>query len=634
MTVKDVKRNLPGYKGGYVGKILKVNLSTGDIDEEGLPSDEVLRKYMGGWGLGMRYLYDSMPPGYSAADPQNPLVFMTGPLTGLRLPGANNITLVTKNFNTGYTASRSHTHGSFGTLIKAAGYDGLIITGKSDKPVYLWIHDGSAELRDASHLWGQKDSHETADVIKEELGNSKISVAAIGPAGENLCAGSMICNDENHAFSHCGVGAIMGAKNLKAIAVFGNKPIPVVDPERVASMRKEWIRRMQIPGHFGWYQSKNNAIKKKDYRERASWFGFCGKNLLVNELKEFGLGLSQQEWINKPCPRCPLNCSADIRITTGPHKGYLATPGPGGEPMEGAGAILGITEPGTYIYLNDLYDRFGIECSEVGCTMAMAIEAYERGLITKEDTDGLELEWGDGKVAEALLKKIVYREGFGDILARGIKRAAEHIGGDAPDFAVNIKGTGMNLHDWRSAWGTLFSQIVGGGISWPATSVDVHSVEPDIGYPEQTGPFDWAAKPLEAAKAGMIKSMNDSSGLCMLVTWGIQGVFQLTADSINAATGWNVTRDELIEAGQRAMQLERAFNVRHGLEPADDWTVSARLIDPPNDGPAKGMSIKPHLVGMVKEYYRLMGWDEKTGKPSRATLERLGLDDVVKDLWE
>lgn len=169
-----------GYKGGYMGKILRVDLSNRKIIEEGLLSDEVLRKYIGCWGLGLRYLYDTLPPGYTATDPENPLIFMTAPLTGLPIPGATNITLATKNFETGFTVGRSHTHGRFGSLMKAAGYDGVIITGKSDKPVYLWIHDGKAEVRDAKHLWGKADTHEAEDVIQGELGSSKISVAAIG----------------------------------------------------------------------------------------------------------------------------------------------------------------------------------------------------------------------------------------------------------------------------------------------------------------------------------------------------------------------------------------------------------------------------------------------------------------------
>ena len=635
MAAKNKKGGSPGFAGGYLGKVLRVDLSNGNISEEALPSADILKKYIGCWGLGLRYLYDMVPPGINVTDAGNPLIFMNGPLTGLQLPGATNITLATKNFNTGFTVGRSHTHGTFAILLKAAGYDGVIVTGKSDKPVYLWIHNGKIELRDASHLWGQKDSHDTEDVIKEELGNVDASVAAIGPAGENLCAGAMICNDKNHSFSHSGVGSVMGSKKLKAIAVFGDRSIPTADSEKVKLMRREWIKQMRLPGHFGWHVLRAEDLKVKgDYRERAVKSGFVGKNFLENQLTEFGIGLGKQEYIRKPCPKCPIACTYDIRVTTGPFAGYYATSGPGGEPFEGSGAILRITEPGSYIYLADLYDRLGIECSMAGCTMAMAIEAYERGLITKEDTGGLELKWGDVGVAEALLRKMVQREGIGKTLGLGMKRAAEIIGGDAPSFAVNIKGSGMNLHDWRSAWGILFSQIVGSGAGWTATGADYFTPEPDAGYPELTDRFDISSKPMEAKMTGIIKFMNDCSGLCMLNTWGTKDVLRLTAESINAATGWDLTPEDMFEVGYRVMQLERAFNVRHGLKPEDDWTVTPRLIDPPLDGPAKGKSMKPYLVGMVKEYHELMGWDERTGKPWRSTLKNAGLEDVIKDLWE
>jgi len=616
-----------------MGKILGVDLSTSKINEMGLPSDDVLRKYIGCWGLSLRYLYDLLPPGYSATDPENPLVFMTAPLTGLPLPGATNTTLATKNFDTGFTVGRSHTHGRFGNLTKAAGYDGIIITGRSDKPVYLWIHDGQAEIRNASYLWGKKDTHETEDAIKEELGNSKISVAAIGPCGENMVAGGMIMNDKNHGFCHSGVGSSMGSKKLKAIAVFGQKRIPVADTEKLASMKKEWLEHVMDPSHKVRAIMKDQWLRKNEYRARLKELGFCGKNFRVNQLTEFGLGWANQKYTPRPCPGCPIACSYDVEITTGPYTGYVADVSGGGEALEGAGSILEITEPGAIYYLTDLYDHLGIEASMAGCTIAMVFEAYERGLITKRDTDGLELRWGDDKIAEALVKKMVHKEGFGEILSRGVKEAAKLIGGDAPSFAVNVKGTGISLHDWRAVWGVLFGQIVSSGAGWPATGADHFGIQADVGYPEFTDSFDRNSKPMEAKQTGIIKFLNDSAGLCMFITWGCRDALRLTTDALNAATGWDFSPEELLEVGERVMQLERAFNVRHGLKPEDDWTVPERLVEAPIDGPAKGVSIKPYLEGMVKEYHRLMGWDAKTGKPWRATLKKVGLDDVIEDLW-
>jgi aldehyde:ferredoxin oxidoreductase len=425
----------------------------------------------------------------------------------------------------------------------------------------------------------------------------------------------------------------MGSKKLKAIAVFGEKAIPVADPEKLASLRGEYLARFKEPGHIS-PRFKDGGAKKADYRGMLQFLGFCGNNFRVNQMVEFGLGWSQQEFHMVTCPKCPIACCYDLEIKTGPHKGYVASVCGGTEALEGAGSILGITEPGTIYYLCDVYDRLGIEGSVAGCVMAMAFEAYEKGLITTKDTDGLELKWGDAKVAEALVRKMVNREGFGEILARGIKEAAEYIGGDAPSFAVNVKGAGMSLHEWRSVWGVLLGQITGSGAGWPAQGADAFATQADAGYPSFTGRFDRSVKPMETKQTGIIKMLNDSGGFCMFTTMGLREVIRLQADTLNAITGWDYTTDELREIGERALQLERAFNVRHGLKPEDDWTVPERLVSAPDDGPAKGISIKPYLEGMVKEYHKLMGWDAKTGKPLISTLRRVRLDDVIKDLWK
>lgn len=619
------------YKGGYMGRILNVDLSKGKIGEEALPGDDVLRKYIGCWGLGLRFLYDLLPPGYAATDPENPLIFFTGPLTGLNLPGATNITLAMKNFDTNFTVGRSHSHGRFGILLKMAGYDGVIITGRSQKPVYLWIHEGKAELRDAAGVWG-KDTHDSEDGIKMEVGEARSSVAAIGPAGENLCAGAMIANDKNHSFSHSGVGSVMGAKKLKAIAVFGNAPVTVADAERLERIRKQWMEALNRPGHFGMKVGRAKT-KIAEYRYMLDLIGFVGKNFRINQLSDFGRGWSRQKFFPRPCPTCPIGCSYDVEVTEGPHKGYVATLSGGGEAMEGAGSILNVLEPGTIFYLTDQYDRLGIEGSMAGCTIAMAIEAFEKGLIKGNDTDGLELIWGDAEMAEKLLRKMVYREGFGETLARGVKEAAEAIGGEAPDFAAHIKGSGINLHDWRSAWGVLFGQIVGSAAGWPAPGADCWTPEPDAGYPKLVERFDPRSKPVEARKTGILKFMNDCTGICWFVTWGMEGVLRLTADAVSAATGWDYSPEELLQVGERVMHLERAFNVRHGLTPEDDWNVPKRIIQAPADGRAAGISIEPYLKGMVEEYSRLMGWDPKSGKPWRKTLEKFGLHSVARDLW-
>ena len=616
---------------GYVGKILRVDLSSHVISEEPMPQEDILRQYLGCWGLGLKYLYDMLPQGYTARDPENPLIFLTGPLTGVTLPGATNITVASKNFDTGITVGRSHSHGVFGKMLKSCGYDGIIITGCSEAPVLLLVEEGKAEIRDAAAFWG-KDTHESEKLIKDTLKLKKASVAAIGPAGENLCAGGLIANDKNHSFSHSGVGSCMGAKRLKAIAVYGKAPIKVADEKRLNELRTQWLERLKQPGHFGMKLGRAKT-KKSEYRYMLDLIGFAGKNFQINQFSEFGLGWSRQRFSLKGCPGCPIACPYDVEVVEGPFQGYTATLCGGGEALEAGGSILGIVEPGTIFYLADLYDRLGIEASMAGCTIAMAIEAYERGLLTTKDTDGIELAWGDARVAEELARKMVHRDGVGEILSRGIKEAAEAIGGDAPQFASHIKGTGMSLHDWRSVWGVLFGQIVGSGAGWPTGAADCFTPEPDAGYPELTDRFDWKAKPLEVKKTSILKMVHDSSGLCWFITWGMEGALALTAESISAATGWQVSNDDLLKTGERIVQLERAFNVRHGLTPKDDWDLPKRVVEAPPDGRAEGKAIGPHLKEMVQRYHELMGWDPVSGKPWRSTLKKLGLQKVAEDLW-
>jgi len=616
-------------KGGYAGKVLHVDLTSHKVSEEGLPDEKVLRTWLGCWGLGLRMLYDMLPPGVRARDPANPMIFWNGPLTGAHVPGNTNLSLATKNFNNDFTAGRTHTHGNLGINMKKAGYDGLIITGCSEKPVYILINDNETELRDAKYLWG-RDTHETEDILKEELGAS-VSVGAIGPVGENLCAGGMICNDKNHNMAHSGVGSVMGSKKLKAIVTQGSKSFPIAHPERMSDIRKRWLKVI-MAGHR--YGRAKGGSKKDDWRGMYKRMGaFTGYNFQFPEFEEFGIGTSKHKITAIPCPGCPQACPTDIELISGPHKGLVATISGGGEGPEGAGAILGIANPEHWLYILDQYDRLGVEASVAGCTMAMAIEAYEKGILTSKDTDGLVLEWGNPDLVEEMLRKFVYKEGFGAVLALGPLEAARAIGGDAPDFAVHIKGSGMNLHDWRSGWGMLLGHIVSGGSGWPTAAADVIGWEPDAGYPELTNPFDHKSKPFEVKITSIFKAMRDTIGACGFMTWNIGGANEITREAINAVTGWDFSIDELLDVGERVMNLERAFNVRHGLTPDDDYNVSPRLLEAPTGGKAAGKSIKPYLPGMIDQYYSLMGWDKKTGKPWRATLERLGLSEVAKDLW-
>ena len=642
-------------KGGYRGKILRVDLTTGSIDIEGLPDESLLRKYVGNFGLGLWYLMKELPTGVAPLEPENPLIFMNGPLVGTRVPCPTNCTITTLNAETGFTAGRAHSHGWFGPFLAKAGYDGIIVTGASEKWVYLWIDDDKVELRNAAKFMG-KDTHETEDLVKEDLGiNKKIgaadgaSVAAIGPAGENLCAGTIIENDKNHSFSHSGVGAIMGSKHLKAIAVRGTGEVPVFNAEKLTPVAREWTKKATKEGARGLLETAaaessptkewGGGVPRSDYVGVKELVGLSAKNWTVNQLPGFGEGWSRQKIIARPCYRCPIACSCDVEIVEGKYKGYSTSLSGGGENIEGAAAILGAGasgDPGEALYLTDLFDHLGLETSTTGCAMAVAFEAYEKGLLTKEDTDGLELKWGDVEVIETLLKRIAHREGkFANRLADGPKIAAQRVG--LPEASVDIKGSGMNLHDWRRAWGVFLGQAVGGGSGWPAPGADCWCPEADAGYPEKTDPLSPYGKGEEVAKTGIIKMWDDCQGTCWFANWGVPGQTKYSADAIAAVVGWeDFTPEEVLAVGHRALTLERIFNMKWGLTAEDDYKLSPRITDPaPADaGPAAGLSIAPYIEGWVRDYYQWLGWDRRTGKPLRSTLKKLGLEEYIDVVWD
>ncbi|MDW8045248.1 MAG: aldehyde ferredoxin oxidoreductase C-terminal domain-containing protein [Nitrososphaerota archaeon] len=619
--------------GGYRGKILRIDLTNSEIKEEKL-EEKILKKFIGCWGLALKILYDELPLGVHPLEPENPLIFMTGPLTGIPwIPTGNQTSIATLNASTGFTAGRSHSHGFFGPMLKFAGYDGLIIQGASKTPVYLWIRDGRVDIKDATKFWG-KDTHESEDLIKEDIGEPRASVATIGPAGENLCAGALIENDKNHTFAHSGVGAVMGSKKLKAIAVYGSERVQVADENKIREIGAKW--KHVVMNEFPTTRRRERGgIARTEYEFLKKRYLVSAKNFLETVPPEFGVGMSKNKIIPKACFACPIACSYDVEITSGPYQGYVATLGGGGESIEGATSICGVYgDAGTLFYLTDLLDRLGFDTSTLGTTVALVIEAYEKGLITKEDTNGIELRWGDAKLLEKLYRMAAYREGWlGNLLSLGPKRAAEAIGGDALKFAVHVKGAGINLHDWRNCWGILVGQILGGGSGWPAQGADYIS-EPDLGMPTLQDPFDWKVKAKSARIIGMKKYWEDCIGTCLFATWGVPGALKYAAEAVSAATGWNITQEDALLIGERIMNLERVFNVRRGLTPEDDLDVPPRLLEPPPNGPGKGKSIASYLRGIIMEYYRLMGWDEKTGKPWKSTLRRLDLEDLISDIWD
>ena len=619
--------------GGYTGKVLRVDLTSRALTEESLP-DQTLRKFIGGVGLGAKIIYDEVPMNVGSLDPENRLVFMTGPLTGTTVPSSSDwaVTSLRRELND-KTIIGSHSHGYWGAFLKMNGYDGIIVQGAASGPTYLWVHDGKAELRDASQFWGL-DTHETEDAVKAEIGGDT-SVATIGPAGEALIESALIENDKHHSASK-GMGCIMGSKKLKAIAVTrGPYGVPISRPQEFLQASLTW--RDAISGGVG---ISGAGIVKRGYANMGNGYRIAGKNFsdpewgvgygngIVEEAKKFEIN-------PKGCWACPISCAYRSVITTGPHAGYAATLAGGGENQEGAAGMAGVKEPGTVHYLADTVDRLGMDSAPIGTALGVAFEAYEAGVLTKEKTGGLELRWGDADMVEKLWRMAAKREGFGAILAEGPKKTAEYIGEEALDMAVYIKGTSPNLHDWRPTPGLILAQAVSvAGPSWQSGPAP-EGPNPDVGNAGGMPPGNHEGKGAMIAKLQRRVTFEDSEGVCWFAAGrAIEGSLSWRANAISAATGWdNFTTDEVLEVGERIMNLQRTYALRRGLTMADDLDVSPRLLEPQKVGPGAGLTIAPYLRQGVGEFYEAMGWDKETGKPLPDTLRRLGLGDLVNDLY-
>ena len=622
--------------GGYMGKLLRVDLTSEELTDQMLPPEDQLRKYIGGMGLAAKILYDELPLETKPLDPENILIFMTGPLSGTPAPSSGHCTVVVLSAETGYTMGAAHFHGFIGSTLKFSGYDGIVIKGAAKNPVYLWIDNGVAELRDASKFWG-KDTHETYYLMREEVGEPEAAVACIGPAGENMCHGAAICTDYHHMAAKGGCGAVMGSKKLKAIVAWGTMGVPVSDPDRLLEERLAWQKDIWSPtagstfvGLAGvtrnWYgpiAGENCWLAYKNFTNPEEAKDFLGKKIIETSKKA---RIRPQGSFS-----CPIACPYTFEIPEGRFKGYVATPGGGGENIEGASGLMGVGDPGANYWLTDQVDKMGWDSAATGQAMAILFELYERGRLSKKDTGGLELKWGNVDAIKALLQQTIQKEGLGKLIAEGPGAVADHF--DAQDMAIHVKGTGWNLHDWRGLWGTTFSfGVASAGPCHQGTGPEV-TVESDLGYSEML-PGPTAEGKAEAIRRTQIrKHWDDSNGVCWFTALGVPNVSLHSSASVAAVTGWkDFSKDEAWEVGERLLNLMKCFNVRRGHTPANDLDFGGRILEPPASGPAKGKTVAPYLKDMLTEYYTLLGWDPETGKPKEETLLRLGLEQQAKDI--
>jgi aldehyde:ferredoxin oxidoreductase len=605
----------------YNGKLIRLNLTTGKSQVEEIPKPW-LKDFIGGRGLGVKYLYEELKPGVEPLSAENKVIMMMGPLGATTAMSVSRMALATKSPLTG-AVSKSIMGGSFGAFLKFAGYDGIIVEGKSEKPVYLHIDKEGIHLLDAADLWGL-DTQQTHQKLREKHGKST-QVACIGPAGENLVRYSILISDLRCG-GRTGVGTVLGAKKIKAFAVNSSGPLSLHDADGFKKLTKEIIEGLKTsPGR----------IKMSDFGTSYLTLSLEKDGIFpINNFQEGHLegvekigdeALASIKIKNDGCYGCMTKCGQVREIKGGTYDGAVSE-GPDYETIWSLGGNLANTDIGALIAADSLCDKLGLDTVSAGNSIGFAYELYQRGIITKEDTDGLELKWGDPAPMMTLIQKISDREGLGKLLGEGTKRAAAHIGKGAEDYAMQVKGLELPAYEPRA--------VKGYGLIFATSNVGAHHM---YGRPraELAGKKDKLTevdKGQDAADAQTSQATQDSVIQCSFspVT-GFNA--QQRSELLVAATGFKEFADpEYVEkVGERTLCLERCFNVREGFDRKDDALPKRMRTEPLKDaGPATGQVYK-NLDGLLDEYYDILGYTRQ-GIPSEAKLKELGLDSVVADM--
>ncbi|MFH1651307.1 MAG: aldehyde ferredoxin oxidoreductase C-terminal domain-containing protein [Chloroflexota bacterium] len=612
----------------YTGRIVRADLSHRRVTTETV-AEETMRRYVGGTGLGAKFLYDMVPPGTAWDAPENIIFFGSGPLGGT-VGGTGTFSVVTKGPQTNGAAA-TQANGFLGAFLRFSGYHGVLVEGKANDWQYLYVHDGTAELRDARQLVG-RDTWETGEIIGKELGleRTHLSVFGIGPAGENLVRFAVIVGDEGHVASKGGAGAVMGAKKLKAIAVKrGKTPLHVKDMERVRALGRsmldgfqnnpaskvfEWGTSLLLPPYLplGLLPIKN--LMGTDFPTAPAFGG-----------KEYRPRL---DMVRRPCWGCPSHHCHLVTIKEGPYAGARGDE-PEFEDFVAFGPLIGQTDPQAVIVLNDLNDRLGMDANEAGWLLALAMECYERGIITRQDTGGIDLTWGNVAAVQALLPRIARREGIGDLLAEGTMRAAAALGGEAPDMGVYfLTGAVPRSHDHRVRW----EEALDVGTSSTSTMDSAPAVTPGslFDLEPMLDPFDPAQVARQVVGVRGRRSLEDSLTICSFTTRGTSN--QGLCDYLNAVTGWDWAPEDVSTFGHRVSNLLRCFDLRHGRQPGNE-RPSTRYGSTPTYGPGQGKNMATSWAQMKSDVYARMGWNEESGKPFPETLRKCGLEGIIRDIY-
>lgn len=614
------------YMKGYKGKILKINLTDKSTELIKIPKDWY-KKYIGGEGFSAKIIYDDLKPGIDPLSEENMLVLSTGPLTATKAPCCGRVCIGFKSPLSG-TIGMSNVGGHMAPMIKKAGYDVIVITGKSDTPIYISINDDYVAFKDAKHLWGL-DTEETEKQIRSELNNEKVRIAEIGPAGENLVRFSAIMVDGHRAAGRGGAGAVMGSKNLKALACFGSAKLDIANEDAMGDYakraRKElndevFVREELKP--FG-TPSFTDSIHALGLLPTKNWQKTTFDVMEKIGHKAYHEKLKVKPW---PCYGCPIACGRHTEIIEGEYKGESGG-GPEYETIGAFGAKCGIDDLNAITKANYLCNRMGLDTISTGQVIATAMEWYEKGLINKNTADGLALLFGNSKSMIEMVKKIALREGFGDVLAEGSYRAAKKIGKDAEKYVFHVKGTEMASCGVRASKGEALSHMIsprGADHLRPYASViDAFGyTEPELDINEKYSPFEdknkaWVKPFME------LSMLTNLLGVCLFasITLAVKG--STWTGLYNAATGENQNLKELLKSAERVINLERLFNAREGFNRKDDNLPERLTKEPAPDGLGKGQVADIEV--MLDEFYGAMGWDLKTGLPTEEKLKELDL---------
>lgn len=617
---------------GYNGKILRVDLSSGKIAVEEFP-ENFYRQYFGGEGFVGYFLLKELPKKVEPLSPENKLIFAAGPLTGVPVGGCGRHSVGAKSPLTG-AYGEADSGGYWGAELKMAGFDAIIVEGKAEKPVYLFIRDGEAQIKDARHLWGMK-ALECQNAIREELGDPLIKVTYIGPAGENLVRFASVMNDLDAAAGRTGMGAVMGSKNLKAVACRGHQRVSLADPPAVRDIGI-WVRDNTPITNKGMHDFGTARM----IRILDGVGGLPTRNFQLGSLEDADniSGQTMKDTIlvrRRACFACPVQCKREVKVdepyTVDPRYG-----GPEYETLAALGSDCGITDLKALAKGNELVNAYCLDSISCGATIAFAMECFENGLLTSKDTGGIDLRFGNTSAMLQMIEQIALRQGFGDVLAEGVARAAKKIGPGAEEFAFHIKGQELPMHEPR------LKQGLGVGYSISPTGADhCHNIH-DTVYTDMTPSLEMLkgigilepmpADDLSPAKIRLLKYYSEfihwlNCAVCCYFVMSLSFVgFDRLTQLVRAVTGWDATFFELLKVGERAVNLARVFNVREGFTAQDD-TMPQRFFAPHGSGPLK-VALDPEAFQKAKEtYYEMMGWPN--GVPSAGKLGELGIEWTV-----